>query len=143
MKLNEKIKNLRKQAKLSQEELAEKLHVSRQTVFKWEAGKSIPDTDNVVLMSKLFQVPLEELLYDDCDCDCCDDDDYECDGNCCDCDEDCELADDDFFEVECPACGEVICFDGSIDPEELACPACGEKFECIIAQEDLEVLDAE
>lgn len=65
VKLNEKIKNLRKQAGLSQEELAEKLHVSRQTVFKWEAGKSIPDTDNVVLMSKLFQVPLEELLYDE------------------------------------------------------------------------------
>ena len=64
-KIGEKIKNLRKQAGLSQEELAEKLHVSRQTVFKWEAGKAIPDTDNVVLMSKLFQVPLEELLYDE------------------------------------------------------------------------------
>ena len=84
---------------------------------------------------------VEELLYDDCDCDC--DDDFECDGNCCDCDEDCELADEDFFEVECPACGEVICFDGSIDPEELACPACGEKFECIIAEEDLKALDEE
>ena len=82
---------------------------------------------------------VEELLYDDCDCD----DDFECDGNCCDCDEDCELADEDFFEVECPACGEVICFDGSIDPEELACPACGEKFECIIAEEDLKALDGE
>ena len=88
---------------------------------------------------------VEELLYDDCDCCDCDDDDFECecDGNCCDCDEDCEIADEDFFEVECPACGEIICFDGSIDPEELACPACGEKFECIIAQEDLESLDAE
>ena len=85
---------------------------------------------------------VEELLYDD-ECDCCDDDDFECDGNCCDCDEDCELADEDFFEVECPACGEVICFDGSIDPEELACPACGEKFECIIAEEDLKDLDGE
>ena len=51
--------------------------------------------------------------------------------------------DEDFFEVECPACGEVICFDGSIDPEELACPACGEKFECIIAEEDLKALDGE
>ena len=87
---------------------------------------------------------VEELLYDDCDCDCCDcDDEFECDGNCCDCDEDCELADEEFFEVECPACGEVICFDGSIDPEELACPACGEKFECIIAEEDLKELDGE
>ena len=84
---------------------------------------------------------VEEIVYDcDCDCDC--DDDFECDGNCCDCDEECELGDEDFFEVECPSCGEVICFDGTIDPEELACPACGEKFECIIPEEDLEDLKA-
>ena len=70
---------------------------------------------------------VEELLCEDeCDCDCD-----------CDCDE------DDFYEAECPACGEIVCFDGSIDPEEIACPACGEKFECIIAQEDLEALDGE
>ena len=83
---------------------------------------------------------VEEYLYDECD----DDDDYECecDGNCCDCDEDCEIADEDFFEVECPSCGEVICFDGSIDPEDIACPACGEKFECIISEEDLDDLKA-
>ncbi|MBQ8849723.1 MAG: hypothetical protein IJ011_10500 [Clostridia bacterium] len=89
---------------------------------------------------------VEEILVDDedCDCDCCDDDDdFECNGDCEDCDEDCELADEDYFEVECPACGEVICFDGSIDPEELACPACGEKFECVISEEDLENTDAE
>ena len=86
---------------------------------------------------------VEELLYDDCDCCDCDDDDCECDGNCCDCDEECELADEDFFEVECPACGETICFDGSIDPEELACPACGEKFECVVSEEELEALDGE
>ena len=77
---------------------------------------------------------VEELLYDDCDCTC--DDDFECDGNCCDCDEDCELADGDYFEVECPSCGEVVCFDDSIDPEDLACPACGEKFECILPVDD-------
>lgn len=73
---------------------------------------------------------VEEIVYD-CDCDCCDCDD-DCD--CCDCDDDCE-----YFEVECPSCGEVVCFDESIDPEDLACPACGEKFECIIpADEDAE-----
>ena len=77
---------------------------------------------------------VEEYLYED-------DDDFECDGDCDCCDEDCDVDDEDFFEVECPACGEVICFDGSIDPEELACPACGEKFECIIAEEDLNALD--
>ncbi len=81
---------------------------------------------------------VEEILCDDGD-----DDDYECDGDCCNCDEECELADDDYFEVECPSCGETICFDESIDPEELVCPACGEKFECIIAEEDLEALDKE
>ncbi len=86
---------------------------------------------------------VEEYLYDDCDCDCDCDDDFECDGNCCDCDEDCDLADEDYFEVECPSCGETICFDGSIDPEELACPACGEKFECIVSEDDLNALDAE
>ena len=85
----------------------------------------------------------EILLDDDCDCCCDDDDDFECDGNCDCCDEDCELEDEDFFEVECPSCGDVICFDGSIDPEELTCPACGEKFECLISEEDLKALDAE
>ncbi len=80
---------------------------------------------------------VEELLCDDCD------DDYDCDGDCCNCDEECELADDDYFEVECPSCGETICFDESIDPEELVCPACGEKFECVIAEEDLKALDEE
>ena len=88
---------------------------------------------------------LEEFVYDECDCDDCDDwdDDYECDGNCDDCDEECDLADEDYFEVECPSCGETICFDGSIDPEELACPACGEKFECLVSEEDLKALDEE
>ena len=83
---------------------------------------------------------VEEVLCDeedfecDEDCDCCCDD--ECDCDCC-CD------DEDYFEVDCPACGETICFDGSIDPEELACPACGEKFECIVDEDDLNALDGE
>ena len=88
---------------------------------------------------------VEELLLDDEDEDDYDDwdDDYECDGDCCNCDEECELCDEDFFEVECPSCGETVCFDGSIDPEELSCPACGEKFECLISEEDLKALDEE
>ena len=81
---------------------------------------------------------VEELLCEDEE-----DDDYECDGDCCNCDEEYDLADDDFYEVECPSCGEIVCFDESVDPEELACPACGEKFECIIAEEDLKALDGE
>lgn len=87
---------------------------------------------------------VEELLLDD-ECDCCDEDEdeFECDGDCSCCDEDCELCEEDYFEVECPSCGDVICFDSSIDPEELICPACGEKFECLISEEDLEALDEE
>ena len=82
---------------------------------------------------------VEEILLEDEDYD----DEFESDGDCCNCDEECELADEDYFEVECPACGDTICFDGSIDPEELVCPACGEKFECLISEEDLKALDAE
>ena len=78
---------------------------------------------------------------------CEDDEDYddyedECDGMCDECDLDCDL-DDEFFEIECPSCGEVVCFDESIDPEELACPACGEKFECLVDEDDLKSLDGE
>ena len=73
----------------------------------------------------------DECEFADCDCDCdCDDDECDCD---CDCD-----CDDLFFEVECPSCGEVVCFDESIDPENLACPACGEKFSCEFVDEDEE-----
>ena len=71
----------------------------------------------------------EILVEDDCDCDCDD----------CDCD--CDLDDEDFFEIDCPSCGETVCFDGSIDPEDLICPACGEKFECIVSEDDLKALD--
>ena len=90
---------------------------------------------------------VEDFLDEECDGDC---DNCDCDGDCddcefgdCDCDCGCDCDEDDFYEAECPACGEIVCFDGSIDPEEIACPACGEKFECIIAEEDLEALDGE
>lgn len=65
MKISEKINYLRKMANISQEELAEKLFVSRQTVSKWEQGKAIPDTEKVVQISKLFNVSLDELLLDE------------------------------------------------------------------------------
>ena len=56
----------------------------------------------------------------------------------------CDYEDEDeYFECECPSCGETVCFDCTIDPEELTCPACGEKFECIISEDDLEALDEE
>jgi len=47
MKFNENLKYLRKEAKLTQEQLAEKLNVSRQAVTKWESGQSLPDIQNL------------------------------------------------------------------------------------------------
>ena len=39
--------------------------------------------------------------------------------------------DEDYYEVECPNCGEIVCFDDSVDPEEVICPACNTKFSCV------------
>ena len=48
-------------------------------------------------------------------------------------DEDDEFDDDEdgVYEVTCPSCGEVICFDDSVDPEDLICPSCGEEFDAV------------
>ena len=51
--------------------------------------------------------------------------------------------DDEYFEVVCPSCGDVINFDSSIDPENLRCPNCGQKFECIVDEDDLHALDGD
>ena len=65
MFLADKIINLRKKAGWSQEELAEKLAVTRQSVSKWEGAQSIPDMDKVVQMSRLFGVTTDYLLKDE------------------------------------------------------------------------------
>lgn len=62
MKLPEKLISLRKQNRLSQLELAEKLDVSRQAVSKWEVGTAVPSTENLRCLSKLYHVQLEYLL---------------------------------------------------------------------------------
>lgn len=54
--------NLRKQHNLSQEALAEKLGISRQAVSKWERAEASPDTDNLILLARLYGVSLDELL---------------------------------------------------------------------------------
>lgn len=64
MKINEKIYSLRKEHNLSQEELADKLNVSRQTVSKWELGDSCPDFDKIVPLCKVFGISPDELLQD-------------------------------------------------------------------------------
>ncbi len=61
MELSEKILELRKNAGYSQEKLAELLHVSRQAVSKWESGAALPTLENLIELSKLFQVPLDGL----------------------------------------------------------------------------------
>jgi len=60
--VSEKIKELRKQAKLSQEALAEKLNVSRQAVTKWETGAGLPDIDNLIAISELFNLSIDDLV---------------------------------------------------------------------------------
>ena len=64
MTFGEKLKFLRKQSGLSQEQLAERLEVSRQAISKWELGSSLPDTENVIQLGRLFQVSLDYLLDD-------------------------------------------------------------------------------
>lgn len=62
MSLPEKLVALRKQAGLTQLELAEKLEVSRQAISKWELGTAVPGTDNLKMLSKLYGVSIDALL---------------------------------------------------------------------------------
>jgi len=62
MKLSDNLKIIRKDNNLSQEQLAEKLGVSRQAVSKWESGQSYPEMDKVLLICKLFNYNLDELM---------------------------------------------------------------------------------
>ena len=62
MPLSEKILSLRTQMGLSQEDLAEKLGVSRQSVSKWETGQSVPDLDKLIKLSDLFGISVDELV---------------------------------------------------------------------------------
>ena len=65
MKFYEKLIILRKKALLSQEQLAEKLDVTRQTISKWELGQTKPDMDKLNAMSKLFEVDINILTNDE------------------------------------------------------------------------------
>ena len=61
----EKLKALRKQKGISQEQLAEKLYVSRQAITKWESGNGIPDIENLIAISALFNESLDSLLSEE------------------------------------------------------------------------------
>lgn len=67
MKLNEKIYEYRKLNRWSQEDLADKLNVSRQTISKWEVGKNIPELDKLLKLSELFNISVDELVKDEID----------------------------------------------------------------------------
>ena len=62
-------------------------------------------------------------------------------------DKDYEGEEGDYYELECPSCGEIVCFDDSLEPEDIVCPACGEKIgdvelcdgECDSCEEDCEL----
>ena len=62
MKIEDKLLKLRKEKRLSQEEVAEKLNVSRQTVSKWETGQSSPDLDKIIPLCELYEISSDELL---------------------------------------------------------------------------------
>lgn len=64
MTLPERLMKLRKAAGLSQEEVAEKLELTRQTVSKWETGQSSPDLDKVLPLCDLYHITPDELLHD-------------------------------------------------------------------------------
>ena len=65
MELGEKILELRKKMTFSQEELAEKVNVTRQTISKWELGETCPDIKQAKELSKIFSISLDEMVGND------------------------------------------------------------------------------
>ena len=62
MELKERLTQLRREHGLSQNELAEQIHVSRQAVSRWEHGTAVPSSDNLILLGELYGVSLDELI---------------------------------------------------------------------------------
>lgn len=67
MELGKQIKHYRQQMQLSQEELAGRVYVSRQTISNWENDKSYPDVNSLVLLGEVFQISLDKLIKGDLD----------------------------------------------------------------------------
>ena len=65
MEFNEKLQELRKRKGLTQEELAEKLYVSRTAISKWESGRGYPNIESLKALAKFFSVTVDELLSTD------------------------------------------------------------------------------
>lgn len=64
MELGKQIKKHRQEVQLSQEKLADRVYVSRQTISNWENDKSYPDVNSLVLLSEIFQISLDNLIND-------------------------------------------------------------------------------
>lgn len=62
MDFGEKLKDIRKREGFSQEQLAEKIGVSRQAITKWETGKGLPDLENMKILAEIFKTTLDELI---------------------------------------------------------------------------------
>lgn len=67
MELGKQIKKYRQENELSQEELANRIYVSRQTISNWENDKNYPDVNSLLLLSEVFQISLDELIKGDID----------------------------------------------------------------------------
>ena len=65
MKFSEKLKSIRTRLELSQDDLASIINVSRQAITKWETGVGLPDIENLKVLSKLFNLPIDTLLDDE------------------------------------------------------------------------------
>lgn len=65
MKIGQQLKEARVKIKLTQDEVAERILVSRQTISNWETGKSYPDIINVIALSNLYHLTLDQLLKGD------------------------------------------------------------------------------
>jgi len=65
MTIGEKLAELRKQKNLTQENVAEILNVTRQTISNWELGQTVPDLEQAKELSKLYQISLDELVGND------------------------------------------------------------------------------
>ena len=62
-KTADRLIELRKQKGLSQDDLAEQLDISRQAISKWERAESLPDTENLIKLAKLYNITIDELIY--------------------------------------------------------------------------------
>ena len=68
MNLEEKLQMLRKKNGYSQERLADKIGIARQTVSKWENGQAIPELNGLILLSELYGVTIDRIVKDDDEC---------------------------------------------------------------------------